>query len=208
MTNANMRDITVATYNNSAHALAEYFRGIGSRVDDIEKAIDLSGVLLPDVLEIGCGDGRDAQEIVKRVGSYHGFDISSEFIKIAESSVASDIARFTVADAVEFDYGHENYNIVYAFASLLHLDKDEVQDVTQRVHESLRGSGVFYISLKHAPEYEERIQEDQYGTRQFFYYSQDDISQLSEGLFDVHDFSSDFMTVGSTKWIELALVKK
>jgi hypothetical protein len=50
------KQATIDTYNKSAKELAVYFRGIGSRVSDIEKAIKLVGNIdNPSVLEIGCG---------------------------------------------------------------------------------------------------------------------------------------------------------
>lgn len=99
----NLRQQTVDTYNKSAKELAEYFRGIGPRTDDIDLAIRLAGNSEnPKILEIGCGDGRDAKEIVKRTKNYTGFDISEELIKIARADVPD--ATFEVADATHYDY--------------------------------------------------------------------------------------------------------
>src|SRR5206468_3450148 len=133
---SDIRKRTIDTYNQSAKRLAAYFQGLGARVSDIEQALDLAG--RPQnarVVEIGCGDGRDAKEIVKRVGWYRGFDISEELIKLAEESLAGSC--FEVADATEYGFPG-NLDVVFAFASLLHLDKNEVRAVLGRVHESLK----------------------------------------------------------------------
>lgn len=72
MSDANQR-ITISTYDKSAKELAEYFKGHGTRVEDIELALKLAGSPKnAKVVEVGCGDGRDAAEIVMRVGSYIG----------------------------------------------------------------------------------------------------------------------------------------
>jgi SAM-dependent methyltransferase len=167
---------TVDTYNRSAAELAEYFKGIGPRAEDIELAFKLAGDP-PNarVLEIGCGDGRDADEVVKRAGSYLGIDISEEFIKIARQKVPQ--AEFEVADVTTFEFP-ENLDIIFAFASLLHLDKDEVEGVLARANQALRPGGIFDISLKYMPEYAERLQEDKFGLRQFYYYSPQLITHL------------------------------
>lgn len=107
-----LRQQTIDTYNKSAIALAEYFRGIGSRTTDIDKAFALCGEpKSAQVVEIGCGDGRDAKEIVKRAGWFLGFDVSEELIKLARELVPT--GKFEVADATKFTFP-ENLDIVFA----------------------------------------------------------------------------------------------
>lgn len=196
-----LRQTTVDTYNKSAQALAEYFKGIGARTEDIDIAWRLAGnPEAAKVVEIGCGDGRDAKEIVKRSKQYVGFDISEELVKLARATVPG--ARFEVADAVTYEFP-EGLDIVFAFASLLHLDKDEVKDVLQRVAESLRPGGVFYISLKYKPEYTQEIKEDQYGRRLFYFYNPEIIAELAGRAFEV--VATSRKTIGHTDWFELAL---
>lgn len=51
---------TTVTYDRSARSLADYFSGIGPRLEDIELAFCLAPTRVdPVVLEIGCGDGRE-----------------------------------------------------------------------------------------------------------------------------------------------------
>jgi SAM-dependent methyltransferase len=201
-----MKQITIDTYNNSAKELAEYFRGIGSRIEDIELAIKLSGVDKPDVLEIGCGDGRDAKEIVTRSGSYLGFDISSELLKIARNYVPS--AKFIEADATDFDYGTEKYDVVFAFASLLHLNKNEIEIVLEKVHKSLKSNGIVFISLKLSDKYEEKVKQDKFGTRIFYYYNPAIIKGIIKENYKIVREDGGFKTVGNTEWFETVLQKK
>lgn len=200
----NYRQITVETYDKSALALAEYFKGIGSRVDDIEKALELAGnPSSPRIVEIGCGDGRDAKEIIKRTSNYVGFDISEGMINIAREYVPN--AHFEVSDAVSYNYPDKT-NIVYAFASLLHLDKNEISEVLNKVHESLKSNGIFYISSKYMPEYSEKIKSDQYGERLFYFYNPELIKDIAgDGYESVYETRQ---TLGSTEWFEIALRKK
>lgn len=185
--------------------MAEYFQGIGSRVEDIDLALKLAGDPdNPKVLEIGCGDGRDAKEIVKRTKNYVGFDISEEFIRIAKDSIPT--ASFEVGDAVTYHYP-KNLDVVFAFASLLHLSKEEVKDVLKKVHHSLKPGGIFYISLKLRPEYTEEVKEDQFGKRMFFFYNPKIIAELAGSNYQVVSNNSGFITGKDTQWFEIALKK-
>jgi SAM-dependent methyltransferase len=200
------RKVTVDTYNKSAKELAEYFRGIGPRTDDINKAFELAGnPYEPKVLEIGCGDGRDAREIVAHTPNYVGFDISEELIKLARQHVPD--GKFEVADALSYPYPENTLDVVFAFASLLHLDKAEVATVLQKVHAALRPGGILFISLKLAPKYKEELKEDKYGTRMFYFYNPTIISRLAAGNYEVIDQGGGFITVGNTQWFEVALKK-
>lgn len=175
--------LTVDTYNKSADLFAEYFRGIGSRKKDIQEALTLAGnIAHPRILEIGCGDGRDARYITKYADWYTGFDISEEFIKLARKHVPK--ASFVVADATSFDYP-KDLDIVFAFASLLHLNREEIQKVLNLVYQALKPNGLFYISLKHASKYEKKTKKDDFGTRVFYYYNPEVITKLAGEHYEV-----------------------
>lgn len=200
------KKLTVDTYNKSAKELAEYFRGIGPRTDDIKRAIELAGNPKdPSILEIGCGDGRDAKEIVQLTPNYTGFDISEELIKIARADVPA--GKFEVADAVTYEYPTNSLDAVFAFASLLHLDKDEVRDVLRKVYKSLREGGVFFISLKFSEAYKEELKEDKFGTRMFYFYNPELFIELAGEGWEVAYQDKGFITAGNTEWFELAFRK-
>ncbi len=198
------RQETVDTYNKSAKELADYFRGIGSRVEDVEEAFRLAGnPNSANALEIGCGDGRDAKEIIKRTPNYTGFDISSELIKLAQKHVPN--ARFEVADLANYAFP-QDLDIVFAFASLLHSDKTEVKNVLAKVYQALNIGGIFYISLKYMPEYTNRIKEDKYGRRKFYFYNPQLMLELAGENFEV--VFGDSQTLGHTDWFTIAFQKK
>lgn len=198
------RQKTVDTYNNSAQSLSDYFQGIGART----KYIDLTLGLLPSdikeihALEIGCGDGRDATDIVTKVTTYTGFDISTELIKLAQKRLPN--THFEVADAVTYPYP-SNVDAVFAFASFLHLTKEEFQLVLNKLHDSLNPGGIIYISIKYAPEYQSSIRTDEHGERMFYLYSEKDIAQLANNKFEIP--YSDRIIFGKTEWLETALRK-
>ena len=194
---------TIQTYDDSAAGLAEKFKGIGARTDDIEIALGLAQAGADArVIEIGCGDGRDAEEIVKRVGWYEGFDPSEGLLRLACQRLPE--TSFVKADALSYTYPND-LNVVFALASLLHVNQADFKKVCAKVAVSLVPGGIFLISLKERPEYAEVIQEDKFGARMFYYYN----TELVEGIAGA-DFTSVNVirkTMDHTDWFTIALRK-
>ncbi|OIO52200.1 hypothetical protein COY93_02330 [Candidatus Uhrbacteria bacterium CG_4_10_14_0_8_um_filter_58_22] len=169
------RAITTATYRDSARVLADKFDRLGARKADIEQTLSFCKQKHPNVLEVGCGNGRDAEAILPLVESYLGIDISPELIEIARNKVPG--ARFEVADVMEFPFP-SGLDAVFAFASLIHLDHDEIFEVLAKVSAALNLDGVMMISMKWG-EYRRVVQEDDFGTRIFYTYTPEMIEDLS-----------------------------
>jgi SAM-dependent methyltransferase len=198
----NWRQKTVDTYNHSAKELAEYFRGIGPRSNYIELALAICGKKNPKVLEIGCGDGRDAREILQHTPHYLGFDPANEAIRLARETAPD--GTFFVADATTFAYPL-GQDVVFAFASILHLDEEALKVTLQKVQACLNTDGVFYISTKYSGEYRSEVKKDTYGERMFYYYNPSLVEKLAgDGFGTVTTFRE---TIGSTSWFELVLQK-
>lgn len=199
----NLRQTTVDSYNNSAQALAEYFRGIGPREYYIDKAIELAGSLdNPRILEIGCGDGRDAKAVARRTTNYLGIDISEKMVGLAREHVPE--GQFEVADVAEYEFP-DNLDVILAFASILHLNKRELAAVFGRAAKALRPGGIFYISTKYRPSYSEEIKQDQFGKRLFYFYNTDEIAELAGPNYEVAESWREIH--GHTDWVEIALKK-
>ncbi|GAC1391386.1 MAG: hypothetical protein NVSMB46_03720 [Candidatus Saccharimonadales bacterium] len=196
---------TIQTYDESATQLADYFKGIGARIDDIELALKLAKVGSQEamVVEIGCGDGRDAKEIVARVSSYEGFDPSENLLKLARLTVPN--ALFVKATAQSYDY-QPNLDVVYAFASLLHVDIKEMPGVLEKVHSALRNDAIFLVSLKERETYTEEVKKDEYGERMFYYYNpkilEDMVGLMFSKVYESHQ------KIGKTQWFTLIMKKK
>ena len=194
---------TIATYDQSAQQLAEYFAGVGARTADIDRGLELAGAG-PDarVVEMGCGDGRDAAEIVKRVGWYQGVDPSEGLLKIARQRLPQ--ASFVKADALSYQYP-QDLDAIFAFASLLHVDKDDFRVAAEHASLALRGGGVLYLSLKERPEYQAELKKDHFGERMFYFYNPQVITKLIGSL--LTPVYEDHQTIGHTTWFTMALRK-
>lgn len=197
------RQITIDTYNNSAKDLADYFVGIGPRTADIDLAVELSeNPQHPRVFEIGCGDGRDAEVIVSKAAWYEGMDPSSGLLDYARRRLPN--ATFTVGDITNYKWPRD-LDVIFAFASLLHLSKDEVGLVFKDAYAALRPGGVFYISLKYMPEYTEIMKHDEFGDRQFFFYTPEVIKDLAGPEYEI--VFEDHQKIGNTDWFSIAFKK-
>lgn len=166
---------TVQTYNQSAAVMKTKYENMGARIFDIEKGLELCGKEKPFVAEIGFGSGREAAAMKGLVGEYLGIDVSSAMVEQASETVPE--FDFREADVVNFDFP-QNVDIVFSFASLLHLPKEQLKEVFKNIARALADDGVLYLSLKHKEEYSDEVVSDEFGTRHFYYYSHNDISEL------------------------------
>jgi SAM-dependent methyltransferase len=195
---------TIATYDNSAQDLAEYFAGVGPRITLIQKGLELAGnPANASVVEVGCGDGRDAVEIISRVGRYEGFDPSAGLLELARNRLPD--ASFVQADALTYAYP-EDLDVVYAFASFLHLTRDDFGTACNRAALALRTGGVLLMTLKERDSYQGELVHDQFGTRQFYFYDEATVRKTAGSGFEFAFVERE--RIKQTPWLLLGLRKK
>lgn len=193
---------TVDTYNASAETIAEKFDRMGSRIADVRKAFSYVTAEKPRVVEIGCGNGRDAEAVLQCTDSYVGFDISEKMIELARQKVPH--ATFEVADTETYAFP-KGTDVVLSFASLLHSPKEAVRSILANVRASLNDGGIILLSLKEADAYREEIVTDDFGTRTFYLYTPAVIEELAgDGYEKVFE---DHQDKGIWKWFTLILRK-
>ncbi|MEI6236971.1 MAG: class I SAM-dependent methyltransferase [Candidatus Saccharibacteria bacterium] len=197
-------ETTRKTYDKSAQIFSDYFATHGARTVDIEKAIMyLNNKVEISALELGCGDGRDGVGINKSVTNYEGIDYSKGMIAIANKKHPELNCR--VANMLNFEYPQDQ-DIIFAFASLLHLNKDQVKEVINKCSYSLKPGGILAVSLKYRPKYSSDIKVDRAGDRQFFFYTPELILELCGGKYV--ELYKDFRSKTDTKWFFQILQKK
>lgn len=112
--------------------------------------------LLPEgrVLDAGCGSGRDTKYFTSQGYNVTAIDASAALARIAErySGHKCEVLRF---QDMTFQ---EEFDGIWACASLLHVPKSEIHDVLRRFIRALKPGGIFYISLKEGEG--ERIADD------------------------------------------------
>jgi ubiquinone/menaquinone biosynthesis C-methylase UbiE len=137
------------------------------------------------VLDFGCGPGRDGEYFALQDIEVTFLDISPQMLAIARKKVPS--ATFIEADMTEVELPGEEYDGIWANASLLHLTKVEIPSVLEKIFSSLKPGGVFFVSLKEGEgEKEEtttRFQNTDRPVARFFaFYSYQEIRTLLENV--------------------------
>jgi SAM-dependent methyltransferase len=104
--------------------------------------------LLPwpaDILDVGCGSGRDSRYFARQGHRVTAIDPSSRIADLAENVINQDV---TIQRVQDISYHHE-FDGIWASASLLHVPANELQAVFYRLAEALKAGGVLYCSFKY-----------------------------------------------------------
>jgi SAM-dependent methyltransferase len=96
------------------------------------------------ILDAGCGSGRDSAEFVRRGYRVTAFDGSPAMVKAATGRTGLAVLHRTF-DAISW---REEFDGVWAFASLLHLPRQTIADALVRLTTALKPGGVLFASLK------------------------------------------------------------
>ncbi len=96
------------------------------------------------ILDLGCGTGRDSKYFLNRGYKVTAVDGSKEFCKMASAFLNMPVRELNFLD---MDYNNE-FDGVFACASLLHLDNKDLINVLERTHKSLKNNGILYCSFK------------------------------------------------------------
>ena len=94
------------------------------------------------ILDAGCGSGRDAAEFARRGYEVVAFDGSAEIARLASKRTGLKVLHLTF-DQIDW---REEFDGVWACASLLHLPSPQLQTALDRMIGGLRRGGVLYIS--------------------------------------------------------------
>jgi len=195
---------TIEAYDKNPQFYADKFDSYGVRFEDIDKALKLNESGSMKVLELGCGNGRDAEYIVSRVGkdNYLGIDASDSLIALARMKVTH--VTFQVKDMMKLDFEADSFGIVFSFASMLHMKHEEMVDLLDKCHKWLKIGGILYISTKYGEYREERIKN--LGDEKYYYfYKPEDIEKLCPYRYFV--VYKNVQDIRGQSWFEIALKK-
>jgi ubiquinone/menaquinone biosynthesis C-methylase UbiE len=114
---------------------------------DLLDRMDVSG---KEVLEIGTGQGADAQQIIERGGIYTGVDLTEESIR--RLRIRFDLSllpyeELRVENAEELSLPDQSFDIVYSHGVL--LTSPRIEQIVGHIHRVLRPGGQAVIMLYH-----------------------------------------------------------
>jgi SAM-dependent methyltransferase len=96
------------------------------------------------ILDAGCGSGRDAREFKRRGYRVTAFDAAEEVARLASEVIGQTVAVLRFQDLAWED----EFDGVWACASLLHVPAAEMDEALARLVRSLRRQGILYTSFK------------------------------------------------------------
>jgi SAM-dependent methyltransferase len=194
---------TIETYEQTADLYNSLYPDVNR--DNIDFFIDkLNG---DNILDIGCGSGRDAEYFVSKEFNVIGIDLSDRFIEISTAKVPK--AQFVKMDMRNINFPVNSFDGIWSMASLLHIPKIDSQSTIIQLREILKTNGIIYISVK-LGEGEKFVKRDRYkGLEKFFaFYTESEISDLLEKCgFEIIK-SSLYKVPEQDTWIDVFAVKK
>ena len=136
-----------AAYDELGPRFGEWGNGIEG--DPWEHFLDELVTRLPldaRVLDLGCGDGTKIARLARRF-ELVAVDLSKEQLRLARANLAG--ATLVNADFSELDFAPGTFDAVTAFYSIMHVPRDEHQDLFGRIAGWLKPGGLFLASLSH-----------------------------------------------------------
>ena len=97
------------------------------------------------LLDLGCGSGRDSKAFLEKGFTVTAVDGSAELCKLASEYIGQDV-KCMMFDQLE---DMNQYDAVWACASLLHMPSSELLDIFNKVGMALKENGYFYVSFKY-----------------------------------------------------------
>ena len=154
------------------------------------------------ILDFGCGSGRDTKYFLSKGLNVEAIDSSKEICKLASEYTGIKVKQMRFQDLEEVN----RYNGIWACASILHLSKEELLSVINKMIIALKDNGVIYISFKNS-EFE--------GIRNGRYFIDFTAEKFSEFIKDINNICIEdtWITLDlrpgkeNEKWLNLILRK-
>lgn len=132
-------DVTRASYEAIAGRYGQQHPGSSNPFKILSPRLKIAGA---DVLDVGCGTGRDAREFAAAGATVVGIDYAHEMVRLARDQVAD--ATFTVSDIRDFATARR-FDIIWSNAVLHHLCESELDNVFCKLFGLLRPGGVLCV---------------------------------------------------------------
>lgn len=97
------------------------------------------------ILDLGCGAGRDSKAFMDSGYKVTAMDGSPELCKVAEKFIGQEVICSTFQN---YDPS-ETFDGIWACATLLHLDYNDIVNVMNKLAKKLKDGGCFYASFKY-----------------------------------------------------------
>lgn len=152
-------DRTLAHYQNRAEAFWE-----GTRDHDVSQNIEallrhIEGRAPFDILDFGCGPGRDLADFTRRGHRAVGLEGASALAKMARDNSGCEVWE---QDFLQLELPVGKFDGVFANASLFHVPRRDLPRVLRQLHATLKAGGVLFSSNPRGDN-QESLNGDRYG---------------------------------------------
>jgi SAM-dependent methyltransferase len=149
---ARLRERTVSHYQRHARDFWE-----GTKDHDVSQNVAALLRHLPhdgpaDILDLGCGPGRDLVTFLEQGHRPVGLDAAPEFVAMARAHAGCEVWQ---GDMLALELPPQRFDGIFANAVLFHVPSQELPRVLAELHAALRRGGVLFCSNPHGPDVEE-----------------------------------------------------
>jgi len=123
-----------------------------------------------EIMDLGCGSGRDSLYFMEKGFDVTAVDGSSELSELAAIHIGQDVLTMKFKD---LDFSNV-FDGIWANASLFHITHNEFSEVLSKIHQSLKKDGILFMSFKYGDF------EGVYEGRYFKYYRRKELRDIVE----------------------------
>lgn len=98
-----------------------------------------------NILDFGCGSGRDTKYFLERGYKVDAIDGSEELCKLASELIGMKVKHMYFQELSEV----EKYDGIWACSSILHLNHNDLEDVMKQMAVAVKTNGIIYTSFKY-----------------------------------------------------------
>lgn len=136
-------DTTISYYDQNAEDFCRSTLAVD--FSEIQNAFIQELPKKAQILDLGCGSGRDSLAFLNAGFSVTPVDGSAEICRITADALGIPVRQMDFEDLKDI----EAYDGIFACASLLHLPFTKLSEEFQRISNALRPGGIFYVSFKY-----------------------------------------------------------
>ncbi|MFC2034122.1 class I SAM-dependent methyltransferase [Chloroflexota bacterium] len=146
-------------------------------LDEFLRMIDTSN---PDILDIGCGNGKDTAYLMKKGALVDSVDYSPNMLEEARKRVQN--GRFHQMDMRKLKFPDEEFDGVWANGCIYHVPKSEINLVISEIIRVLKPSGILSFNAKEGIGERLEINPKSYGggSRFYAYYNIKEMTKILE----------------------------
>lgn len=136
-------DRTINYYNKNAK---DFARGtVEVEFEDTQKGFTDKLQNNAQILDFGCGSGRDTKYFLEHGFRVTAIDGSEELCRLASEYTGITVKQMMFQELSDINL----YDGIWACSSILHLQKAELKQVLKKMEQALKSNGVVYTSFKY-----------------------------------------------------------